>query len=193
MKNIWTGALLTAGLILTTSVYGADPPAPVGTVSARDTAFVQTICDDSLQVQRIGEMTHLLSQNTRVQEVGQKQAQDYAVTRQQFAATAQTMGVSITSELSGRAARAVERLQGLSGAGFDKAALHELVASEQAVLRKIQDESAQGDNPALKVLAASTLSHLQDDVYKVVILESDLNTATSAAAGAAGRGLASEP
>jgi predicted outer membrane protein len=76
---------------------------------------------------------------------------------------------------------------------FDKATLHELVKSEQAVLLKLQDESAQGDNPALKQLAASSLPLLQNDIYQVVIIESDLKTTASAATGTSGRGLASEP
>jgi putative membrane protein len=194
MKKIWTGVLLTAGFILTTTaIYAGDPAGTGATVSSRDTEFVQTICDDSLMVQRIGELANQRSQNPRVKQVCQNLALDYGKTRQQFSATAQTMGVPITPELSAHASRTIERLRSSSGTGFDKAALRELVRSEQAVTRKIQDESDQGDNPALKQLAVSSLPRLQDDIYQVVTLESDLKTTASAATGTSGQGLASEP
>jgi len=194
MKNFWIGALLAAGFIFTcTAIYAGDPSGAVPTISSRDTEFVQIICDDSLMVQRIGDLANQHSQNPRVKQVGQNLALDYARTRQQFSDVAKTMGVPITPELSARASRTIEKLRGNSGTGFDKAALRELVKSEQAVLRVLQDEAASGDNPALKQLAASSLPRLQDDIYEVVTLESDLNMAASAATGTSRRGLASEP
>ena len=63
---------------------------------------------------------------------------------------------------------------------LDKAALHELVKSEQVVLRAIQDESAQGEIPSLKQLADSKLPALQDDIYQAVLLQSELNMAATA-------------
>ncbi|HUD84581.1 MAG TPA: DUF4142 domain-containing protein [Candidatus Saccharimonadales bacterium] len=194
MKKICTRALLAAAFIwITTTTYAGDPVEAGTTVSSRDTEFVQTICDNSLMVKRIGELANQRSQNTRVSQIGQKVALDYDKTRLQFSAAAQNMGVPITAELSARASRAVEKLQSLPRMDFDKATLHELVKSEQFVLLKLQDESAQGDNPALKQLAASSLPLLQNDIYQVVIIESDLKTTASAATGTSGRGLASEP
>jgi predicted outer membrane protein len=194
MKKICTTALLAAGFILTSSrIYAGGPAAAGATVSSRDTDFVQTICDDSLMVQRIGELANQRSQNPRVRHVCQKLATDYGKVRQQFSDTAKTMGVPIMPELSAHASRTIERLRSISASSFDKAALRDLVRSEQAVLRKIQDESATGDNPPLKQLAATVLPGLQDDIYQIVTLESDLNASASPATGTAGRGLVSEP
>jgi putative membrane protein len=194
MKNIWIGTLLAAGFILTsTAIYARDPAGAGITVSSRDAEFVETICGDSLMVQRIGELANQRSQNSRVKQAGKNLAMDYDKTRQEFSAVAQTLGLPITPELTPHASRAIERLRNNSGASFDRAALRELVTSEQAVLRKIEDESSRGNNPALKQLAASSLPRLQDDIYQVVTLESDLKTTASASTGASSRGLASEP
>jgi putative membrane protein len=194
MKRSFTETLLAAGLVLTaTAVYAEDPAEAAATVSSRDTEFVHMICDDSLVVQRIGELANQQSQNPRVKQVGEKLALDYGKTRHQFSATAQSLGVAITPEPSAHGLRAIEKLRSYSGEGFDKAALHELVRTEQAVLRNIQDETARGENPALKQLAASSLPALQDDIYQVVTLQSDLNTTATAAAGTSSRGLASQP
>jgi predicted outer membrane protein len=194
MKTFLSGAVLAAGFIFASATVYAGPPARAGaTANSPDITIVQTICDESVAVQRIGEMANQRSQNIRVKEVGQKLALDYGNTRLQFNATALAVGAPITPQLTVRASRAMEKLEGLSGMAFDKAALHELVKSQQAVLRKIQDESAQGDIPALKQLAALSLSPLQDDIYQVVTLESDLDMAATAATGASATGLAFEP
>jgi len=194
MKKNWTGALVAASFILTTTALYAEGPAAAGaTVSSRDTEFVRTVCDESFVVQRIGELANHQSENPRVKQIGQKLALDYGNARRQFSATAETVGVAITPEPPADGSRIIERLRSFSGTGFDKEALPELVKSEQAVLLKIQDESAHGRNPALKQLAASILPALQDDIYQVVTLESDLKITASAAAGTPGHGLASEP
>ncbi len=194
MKRIWSGALLAAGFILTsTAVHSQDAAAGESTVNSRDAELVQTICNDSLKAQRLSEMANQHSQNTRVKQVAQHQARDYGKTRLQFASTAQAMGTPITPELSPRASRAIAKLESIPGMAFDRAALLELVTSEQAVLRLLEDESAQGNNPVLKQLAASSVPQLQDDIYEVVTLQSDLNGAASAAIGTYGRGLASDP
>jgi predicted outer membrane protein len=189
MKNIWTGALLAAGFMMTsTAIYAGGPAAAGATASSRDAEFLQTICDDSLMVQRIGELANQRSQDSRVKQVCQSLALDYGKAREQFSATAQTLGVPIAPAPSARASRTIEKLRSISGRGFDKAALRDLVKSAQAVTRKIQDESARGDNPALKQLASSILPQLQDDIYQVVTLESDLKTTASAATGTFGPG-----
>ena len=181
MKKNWTGALVAASFILTTTALYAEGPAAAGaTVSSRDTEFVRTVCDESFVVQRIGELANHQSENPRVKQIGQKLALDYGNARRQFSATAETVGVAITPEPPADGSRIIERLRSFSATGFDKEALPELVKSEQAVLLKIQDESAHGRNPALKQLAASILPALQDDIYQVVTLESDLKITASA-------------
>ncbi|HUD45887.1 MAG TPA: DUF4142 domain-containing protein [Candidatus Baltobacteraceae bacterium] len=194
MKRIRTGALLAAGfMVASTAIHAGDLPAIGAPFSHRDGEFVQNLCDDSLMVQRIGELANQRSQNTRIKQVGLKIAEDYGKTKLQFAATAQSMGTPITAVFSPRASRTVERLQSISsGMDFDRAALRELFKSQQSVLLKLEDESDSGNNPALKQLAASTLPQLQNDIYQVSILQSDASTADVAAIGTAGRELTSK-
>jgi predicted outer membrane protein len=138
-------------------------------------------------------MANQRSQNTRVKQVVQVLARDYTKTKLQFLSTAQALGAPITPEISPRAARTIAKLESVPGMAFDKAALNELVTSEQAVLRKLQDESSQGNNIVLKEMAASSVSQLQDDIYQVVTLQSDLNMSASAAVGRTGRELVAKP
>jgi predicted outer membrane protein len=131
-------------------------------------------------VQRMAEMATERSENSRVKDVCHALAADYAKLRQQFSDAAQSLGLPVTSVLTSRAARAVSKLQNASKPDFDRAAMHELLKSEQDVLRKIQDEFNAGSNPALQQLAASSLSRLRDDDYRVVSVESDFQPAASA-------------
>jgi predicted outer membrane protein len=194
MKKILSEALLAAGFILATTVgLAQDAVAGGSPVNARDTEAVQSICNDSLLVQREAEMANQRSQNTRVKQVVQLLARDYGKTKLQFLSTSQALGAPIAPELTPRAARAIARLESVPGMAFDKAALIDLVTNEQVVLRKLQDESSQGNNTVLKEMAASSIPRLQDDIYQVVILQSDLNVAASAAIGMTRRDLASKP
>jgi putative membrane protein len=183
MKIVWTGMLLAAGFILMPTAFyaGAGPSA-----SSRDAEFVQSICNDSLTVQRIAELAVRRSQNPQVKQICRTLTEDYAKAAQQFSDLAKSIGLPIAPELTSVAARAIEKLKSVPDARFDKAALGELIKRQQAVTRYIQTESARGDNPALKQLADSSLQKLQDDIYQVVTLESDLKAMASPATGASG-------
>jgi predicted outer membrane protein len=194
MKKVFTTALLAIGFFGASFTVNAGTPVSAGTtVTSRDTVIVQAICDDSLAVQRIAEMANQRSQNIRVKEVCQKLALGYGNTRLQFCATSQALGQSLIPQLGVPANRAMEKLEGLSGLAFDKAAAHELVKSQQPVLRKLQDESAQSAAAPLKHLADSSLAPLQDDIYQTLVLEFDLNMAAIASNRAPRGELASKP
>jgi predicted outer membrane protein len=178
MKQMWTGVLVVTGLVLASTSIKAQAVSPA---SSRDTALLRSICDETLMVQRMCEMAGERSENSRVKEVCHTVATDYAKTRHQFSDAAQSLGLPVTSVLTPRAARALDKLQNVSKPDFDRAVLHELVKSEQDVLRKVQDVYNGGANPALQQLAASSLSQLRDDDHQVVNVGSDFQPTASTA------------
>jgi putative membrane protein len=98
-------------------------------------------------------------------------------------AIGQNLSVKMPSKVNGRSAHELDRLEGISGAQFDQVALQELIKAQQSYLLKMQDEAAKGTNPELKQFASATLPPLQDDIYQVVLLQSEQNVTASTTGG----------
>lgn len=184
MKKILMRVFLTACLIVPSITIHAGG----SEMSSKDRKFVRAAAEDSLTVERLGQMANQQSQNPGVKQLAQKLSRDYARADEQLRALGQTLAISTPKQLNRRASRKINKLEGLSGAEFDLVALRELVKAEQTYLLKVQDEAAKGINPDLKQFATTTLPPLQDDIYEVVRLQSDLNVTASTANGSANHG-----
>lgn len=179
MKKAWIGALLTTCLVMPSFVVHADD----SDTSSQDRKFIRTASEDGLTVERMSQMASQVSQNPGVKQVAGKLSRDYAQADQKLRAMGQKLDVTAASELNGHSTREVGKLDGFSGSEFDQAALRELVKAEQVFLREVEDEASQGNNAELKQFATTTLPPLQDDIFQVVKLQSDLNVTASTSTG----------
>jgi putative membrane protein len=179
MRKAWIGALLTTCLVAPSFVVHAGD----SDISSQDRKFIRSASEDGLTVERMGQMAAQVSQNPGVKQLTQKLSRDYAQADQKLRAMGQKLDVAAPSELSSRSTREVGKLDGFSGGEFDQAALRELVKAEQIYLREMEDEASQGNNAELKQFATTTLPPLQDDIYQVVRLQSDLNVTASTSTG----------
>jgi len=149
-------------------------------ISSQDRKFVQTATQESLAVQRLGQITSTESGNPNVKKVAEKISRDYLQANQQLRDMAKSLNIKAPSDVGPRSWQQINRVQASSGPEFDQVALQELVTAQQSYLRKIQDEAATGENAELKQFASTTLPPLQDDIYQVVLLQSDLRVTASA-------------
>jgi putative membrane protein len=180
MKKIWMGGLLTLCLVAAPSfaVHAGDSD-----TSSQDRKFIRAASEAGMRVERMSQLANEETANPGVKQVTEKLSRDYIRADEKLRATSQSLDISAPSKLSSRSARELDRLEGISGAEFDQVALKELVRAEQAYLLNIQDEAAKGSNPELKQFASSILPPLQDDIYQVVLLQSDLNVTASTTTG----------
>jgi putative membrane protein len=179
MKKAWIGALLTTCLVAPSFVVHAGD----SDTSSQDRKFVRNASEAGLTVERMSQMTTQASQNPGVKQIAQKLSRDYAQADQKLREMGQKLDVAASSELNGRSTREVGKLDGFSGSDFDQAALRELVKAEQTYLREVEDEASMGSNAELKQFATTTLPPLQDDIFQVVRLQSDLNVTASTSTG----------
>ncbi|HEX3716790.1 MAG TPA: DUF4142 domain-containing protein [Verrucomicrobiae bacterium] len=179
MKKAWIGALLTTCLVAPSFVVHAGD----SDTSSQDRKFVRNASEAGLTVERMSQMTTQASQNPGVKQIAQKLSRDYSQADQKLREMGQKLDVVTSSELNGRSTREVGKLDAFSGSDFDQAALRELVKAEQTYLREVEDEASMGSNAELKQFATTTLPPLQDDIFQVVRLQSDLNVTASTSTG----------
>ncbi|HEX4122107.1 MAG TPA: DUF4142 domain-containing protein [Verrucomicrobiae bacterium] len=192
MKKIWLGAFLTTCLMLpSVAVHAAD-----SATSSQDRKFLRDASQDAMAVEQMSQIASQETENPGVKQITEKVARDYTGASEKMRGLEKNLAVAAPAELDKHSAREIDKLEGLSGAEFDQAVLRELVKSQQACLLKIQQEAAIGSNAKVKEFASATLPPLQDDIYQVVLLQSDMNVTASTFNGNsanAGRPLAAQP
>jgi predicted outer membrane protein len=167
--------------------WGAEPGSPVelspavyfapeAALNSRDKHFVSEFSNISLELERIGRLAQTQSQDTQVKELAQKIVQDYGQAAGRVAASGPAAGAGEPPQLSGSAARAVDKLADLSGTAFDQAALRELFKCQESGVRQISLEIGKGGNPALRQLAASLQEDTEPDVWQTSLLTAQFNS-----------------
>jgi len=145
-------------------------------VHARDQHFVRKFSMIRLEVERIGQLAQTRSQDAQVKDLGQKLIEAYAQADQQLAVTAQAVDVNATKKIGGRAARKLNKLADLSGAAFDKAALHELFKCEETGISQLDREASGNGNEALRRSAAQVQTTIEPVVWRTAQLNAQFNS-----------------
>jgi len=171
MKSKLIHGCLTGCLIgIAGNLCGADT-----SVNSRDKHFVHEFSNISIEVERIGQLAQTQSRDTQVKELGQKLVQDYTLAGRQLAGTAQDVGIAETPQLGRSALREVNKLEGLSGAEFDQAALRELYKCEESGAHQLDLEIGASGNPELHQLAVLLQANLEPDVWQTAQLSAQFN------------------
>jgi hypothetical protein len=166
--------------------WGADPaaqvelPAPVVftpdvALNSRDKHFVTQFANITLELARIGQLAQSQSQDPQVKELGQRIVQDYGQAAQRVAASARAAGADQPPQLTGRAARAVNKLSNLSGPAFDQAAVRELFQCVESTVQQLDFEVGKGGNLSLRQLAELLQDATEPDVWETVQLSAQIN------------------
>ena len=103
------------------------------------------------------ELGHIASQkggSPDVKQFGQKMVEDHTRMGEQMKQVAGQIGVTAPAELSPEGQALKTKLEGLSGADFDRAYIRAMVKDHEEDLQAFKNEAANGSSPAVKNAAS---------------------------------------
>jgi putative membrane protein len=149
-----SSVLLTAGV----AAFGQA----AGEASAADKHFVHEALMGGMAEVQLGQIASQKAAGQDVKQFGQKMVEDHTKTGDQMKGVASQIGVPAPAALSPEDQALKTRLEGLSGAQFDRAYIRAMVKDHQADLQAFQGEAASGNSQAVKDAAsqgANVVSH----------------------------------
>ena len=137
---------------------------------AIDTAFVtEAMKGDNSEV-ALGNLAEQKGSSAGVKDLGRMLATDHGAHKQVVAALAQKANVPVTNDLKDEAKAVQTKLQGLSGAAFDKEFVRATVEDHQKDIAKYEQEAKSGDAQSA-AMAKQTLPTLKKHLQTAQALE----------------------
>jgi len=137
---------------------------------AIDTAFVtEAMKGDNSEV-ALGNLAQQKGSSSGVKDLGKMLASDHSAHKQVVAALAQKANVPVTDDLNDEAKAEQKKLEGLSGAAFDKEFVRATVEDHQKDIAKYEKEAKSGDAQTA-AMAKTTLPTLKKHLQSAQALE----------------------
>jgi putative membrane protein len=121
-----------------------------GDASAADKHFVNEALMGGMAEVQLGQLASQKGTSQDVKQFGQKMVEDHTKLGDQMKGVAGQIGVTPPTALSPQAQALKTRLDGLSGAQFDRAYIRAMVKDHEKDLKAFQGEAANGSSQAVK-------------------------------------------
>jgi putative membrane protein len=117
---------------------------------ASDKHFVKEAMAGGMAEIQLGQLAQQKASSDDVKQFGQRMVQDHQKLNDQMQPIASQMGVTPPSDLSAKDKALQKRLEGLSGADFDKAYMSAMVQDHKKDLAAFKKEASSGNDPQVK-------------------------------------------
>jgi putative membrane protein len=149
----------------TTEMPGAAVP-PVSQ-QQMDKKFVQGALQGGMAEVALGKLALEKSSNEDVKKFAQRMVDDHTKLGEDMKPVAEQLGVAMPTDLSRKDKALEAKLQGLSGAQFDKAYVKAMVKDHQKDLQEFQHEAQSAVTPAVKEAAQKGAPIIQSHLEEI--------------------------
>ena len=163
-----------------TTKPSAAAPAKSG-LAAADRKFMMDAARGGAAEVELGKLAAQRASSDAVKQLGQRLADDHSKANEELKNLAQQKGVTLPSDLDPKHRQLRDRLAKLSGAGFDRAYVNEMVRDHQKDVSEFKKEAARAKDPDLKAWADKTLPTLEDHLKQVQQVQAQVKSAPRAA------------
>lgn len=133
---------------------GSMSGAAGGNVSGGDKKFAKTAMEGSMAEIKLGQLATQKASSDDVKQFGQRMVDDHTKLNDQMKPIASQIGVNPPDDVSMKDKALEKKLQGLSGAEFDKTYMAAMVKDHQKDLSEFRKEASSGKSDAVKQAAS---------------------------------------
>jgi len=170
MKNlVIAGAVALAVSAVPAFAQNARKPAgtqeakkPAAAAMKADDHFVMTAAQAGMAEVELGKMASEKATKDDVKKFGQRMVDDHTKAGDELKSIAQAKNIVWPTDLDPKHRAVRDRLMKLTGEGFDRAYMQEMVGGHQKVAAMLKTESTSGKDPEIKAWAAKTLPTVED-------------------------------
>jgi putative membrane protein len=127
-----------------------------------DHHFVMDVAHVGMAEVELGKLATEKASSAEVKKFGQQMVDDHTKAGDELKSLAQTKNITWPTGMDAKHAAVRDRLAKLSGEGFDRAYMQEMVAGHRAAVTAFRTESTTGKDAEVKAWAAKTLPTIQE-------------------------------
>ena len=146
----------------------------VGKLASDDISFLKAAAADGIAEVKLGELAQEKGSTAEIKEFGKMMVTDHGKANEELQVLATAKGVGLPTELDGEHKSALDHVNGLSGAEFDKTFMQHMVADHEKAVADFTNASQNAKDAELKAWAAKTLPTLQDHLTQAQAINAKL-------------------
>ena len=123
--------------------------------------FMTTAAESGMAEVQLGQLAQQKAQNADVKQFAQRMVTDHTKANNELKQLAQKENVTLPTDLNAKHKELMSRLQGLSGAEFDREYMKAQVDDHEKAVSLFQSQADKGDNAQAKAFASKTLPTLK--------------------------------
>jgi len=127
-----------------------------------DHKFAEAAAAGSAAEIQLGQMASQKATNEKVKQFAQRMVTDHTKASDELKSLASKKGMTLMDTPKPKDTATMSKLEKMSGAGFDKAYMQDMVKDHQKDVAEFQKEANSGSDPDLKAFAGTTLPILQE-------------------------------
>ncbi len=158
--NSFAGMLAVAALALAPAAIAQNNNA--NRLTPDDTAFAEKAAQGGMAEVKLGQLAQQKAESPDVKAFGKRMVEDHTRLNHDLQAVAGPSGLTLPTTLGTKDQEEYNRLSQLSGAAFDHAYMHNMVADHRADISAFRREADDGVNPDMKAFAARALPILEE-------------------------------
>jgi putative membrane protein len=133
-----------------------------GSMASADRTFVTKAAQIGLAEVQTGELAKSKASSDQAKQFGDHMVTDHTKTNDQLKQIVSSKQMDLPTAPAAKDQATLKRLQGMSGAQFDRAYLDSQIAGHKEAISAFQSEARSGRDPELKAFATATLPNLQE-------------------------------
>jgi putative membrane protein len=168
-ETVSTDTTATDTAVTSTTTMASDTTAttstmatPSATLQQADQDFVMKAAQGGLAEVTMGQTASQKATNADVKTFGTRMVTDHGQANSELSQLAASKGVTLPTEPGEEHKKAMEHLNTLSGAAFDKAYMEHMVSDHEKDVKEFEEASKNLQDPDLKGWATKTLPTLQE-------------------------------
>ena len=177
VRDACVGALAMAVLIGAGLVTArAEDKQDRGQLSAKDYKFASGAAQGGMMEVTLGQLAAQKGSDQAVRDFGKRMQDDHQKADDELKELLTKKGAAYPEVMDKKDQRTMEHLNGLSGADFDKAYIHDMVSDHKQVVKAFQDEANSAEDPDLKMWVNKTLPTLQSHLDQAQSVEATVES-----------------
>ena len=139
-----------------------------------DTDFMTRAAQGGMAEVELGKLASTKAQSAEVKKFAQMMVNDHSKANEELKALAAKKNFSMPTRLDEKHQSLLDKLNGLSGAEFDKAYVEAMVDDHEEDVELFKDETEDGKDAEVKAFAAKTLPTLQTHLETIKGIQSKM-------------------
>jgi putative membrane protein len=146
-----------------------------GTMVLKDDKFLMEAAQGGMAEVELSRIALQKTENEEIRRFAQMMIDEHTAANAELEQIAASKNMAMPTEMSKKHRDAMEKLNGLSGAEFDRAYMKQMVKDHQATVKLFEKQADRGTDADLKAFAAKTLPNLREHLRMARSMSGNMN------------------